>query len=227
MFVHWFLAAYIALYLISPILNLFIVNAGNRQARTIVAIFVALDITLGWAKDYLYFMGGYSLLHFMVIYLIARYIRVYGGKLFLLDKKWDASIYLIITLLTPTLLILSYYFAPIIWHYSSLLFWYNNPLVMIASIYFCLFFTKLNFKSGLINFVGASSFAVYLIHTDTLVRDWCIGDYCRGIFFNHDLVYFTGAVLLLIVALFVVAVLIDQVRLVAWKFIYGCFWEND
>ncbi|MBR5171608.1 MAG: acyltransferase family protein [Muribaculaceae bacterium] len=218
-FVHWFLTAYIALYLLSPILNLFIEHAGKRQAMVIVGLFVLLDILLGWAHDYLYFMGGYSLLHFMVIYLIARYIKVYGGKFFTLDKKWDATIYLLIALLTPTLLVLSYYVAPAIWRYYSLLFWYNNPLVMIMSVYFCLFFTKLNFKSRVVNFVAASSFAVYLIHTDTLVNSWCIRDFCRGIFFSHDLLYFSGALLLLIVALFVVAVILDQVRQILWSFI--------
>ena len=226
-FVHWFLAAYIALYLLSPILNIFIEKAGKHQAMLTVGLFVALDVLLGWAKDYLSFLGGYSLLHFMVIYLIARYIRVYGGRWFSLDKKWDATIYLVITLLTPTIVIASYYLAPPIWYYSSLLFWYNNPLVIVISVYFCLFFSKLNFSSRLVNFVGASSFAVYLIHTDTLVRDWCIGDYSRGIFFTHDLFYFTGAILLLIVVLFVIAVIIDQIRLLAWKCIRLHFWKDD
>jgi surface polysaccharide O-acyltransferase-like enzyme len=225
-FVHWFLAAYIALYLLSPILNLFIEHAGKRQAMVTVALFVLLDVLLGWAHDYLYFMGGYSLLHFIVIYLIARYIKVYGGKIFNLDKKWDAAIYLLMTFLTPTLLIASYYLAPAVWHYSSLLFWYNNPLVIIMSVYFCLFFTKLSFKSKVVNFIGASSFAVYLIHTDTLVRDWCIRDYCRGLFFSHDMLYYTGALLLLIVAIFVVAVTVDQVRLVIWKFIQPRFFRD-
>ena len=219
-FVHWFLAAYVALYLLSPILNVFVEHAGKRQAKITLALFVILDVLLGWARDYLYFMGGYSLLHFMVIYLIARYIRMYGGKFFSMNKKWDVTIYLFITLLMPTLLVVSYYVSSSVWYYSNhLLFWYNNPLVIISSIYFCLFFTKLTFRSSVVNFIAASSFAVYLIHTDTLVRDWCIGDFCRGIFYTHNLFYFISALLLLIVALFVIAVIIDQVRLTAWKFI--------
>ena len=223
-FVHWFLVAYIALYLLSPILNLFIEHAGKRQAMVTVGLFVALDILLGWMHDYLHFRGGYTLPHFMVIYLIARYIKVYGGRIFTMDKKWDAAIYLLITFLAPTLLVLSYYVAPGIWRCSCLLFMYNNPLVIIMSVYFCLFFTKLNFKSRVVNFIAASSFAVFLIHTDTLVRGWCIRDFCRGIFFSHDMFYYTGAIVLLILAIFVVAVTVDQVRLIIWKFIQSrCF----
>lgn len=224
-FVHWFLAAYVALYLISPVLNLFIEHAGKRQAMVTVGAFVALDVLMGWTQDYLHFNGGYSLLHFMVIYLIARYIKVFGGKLFTLDKKWDAAIYLLITIVSPALLVASYYVAPGIWHYASLLFWYNNPLVIVMSVYFCLFFTKLSFRSRMVNFVGASSFAVYLIHTDTLVRDWCITDYSRSNFFSHDLLHFTGAVVLLIVALFVVAVIADQVRQWLWSLIQSRFFS--
>lgn len=216
-FVHWFIPTYVALYLLAPIFNVFMEHVDKRLALTTVVSFVMLDVVLGWGEDYLHFWGGYSLLHFMVIYLIARYIRTHGGRAFSLDKKWDMVIFWTITLLVPTIVVLSFYWARPLWEYSSKLFWYNNPLIIVTTVYFCLFFSKLKFKSPIVNFIGVSSFAVYLIHSDVLVRGWCIEDYCKSIFFSHNLWFFTGAVCLLIVGLFVVAVVVDQLRKYLWN----------
>lgn len=214
---YWFLACYIALYLISPILNTFIDNAKPDVARNTVLFFVLLDVALGWYQDYLHFIGGYTLLHFMVIYLIARYIRIYGGKLFTMNKAWDMLIYLTISVLTPVVVMVSFQVAPSLWHRCGKFFLYNSPLVMISSVYFCLFFTKLNMRSKFINFVGASSFAVYLIHADELVSARYMKDFCNSMFIGHDIWYFSLVMAIMIIALFVVAVILDQPRKWLWN----------
>lgn len=214
---YWFLACYIALYLISPILNTFIENAKPNVARNAVLLFVFLDVALGWFEDYLHFAGGYSLAHFMVIYLIARYIRVYGGKMFSLNKGWDLLIYLGISILTPVFVIWASQAAPSLWHRCGKLFLYNSPLVIISTVYFCLFFTKLNMRSNFINFVGASSFAVYLIHADELVAYRYMKDFCNNMFLGHDILYFSAVMAMMIVALFVTAVIFDQPRKWLWN----------
>lgn len=213
---HWFIPSYIGLYLLSPVLNLFIENASKRQSLITVVAFVLLDVLLGWVHDYLGFNGGYSLLHFMVIYMIARYIKMHGGRVFSLNKKWDMLVYCLISTLVPLIVVVSYYQAPSLWIVAGKLFWYNNPLIIISSVYFSLFFTKLNFQSKFVNTVGASSFAVYLIHTDVLVRGWCIRDFSRYLFYSHNVIFFSVATVLLIVALFTVALVLDYIRLRLW-----------
>ena len=213
---YWFLACYIALYLISPILNTFIDNAKPDVARYTVLLFVFLDVALGWYEDYLRFAGGYSLAHFMVIYLIARYIKVYGGKMFSLNKYWDLLIYLVISLLTPALVIWASSAAPALWSRCGKLFLYNSPLVIVSTVYFCLFFTKLNLRSKFINFVGASSFAVYLIHADELVSYKYMKGFCNDMFFGHDIWYFSVVMALMILSLFVLATVVDQLRKWLW-----------
>ena len=56
-FDYWFLACYIALYLLSPILNTFIDNATKVVARSTIWFFIALDLIFGWFVDYLLFDG--------------------------------------------------------------------------------------------------------------------------------------------------------------------------
>ena len=224
---YWFLTAYIALYLVSPILNTFIDHAARPVARNTVLAFTLLDVALGWYQDYLHFIGGYTLPHFMVIYLIARYIRVHGGKLFTMNKAWDLLIYLAISVLTPVVVIVSFHAAPSLWHRCGKLFLYNSPLVMISSVYFCLFFTKLNLRSKMINFVGASSFAVYLIHADELISVGYMRDFCNRMFAGHDIWYFSLVMAMMIVALFVAAVILDQPRKWLWNRIQKRFLKEN
>ena len=41
---------------------------------------------------------------------------------------------------------------------------YSDPIVVMSSVYLLLFFTKINIQSNVINFISASSFAVFLLH---------------------------------------------------------------
>ncbi len=213
---YWFVTCYLALYLLSPILNKFIDNSDQHLARNTILIFVGLDVIIGWWFNELQFNRGHSLLHFMVVYLIARYIRVFGGRLFNFNKKYDLLIYLLITLLTPIVIMVCSQVSPSLWGIYDRLLRYNSPLVMLASIYFSLYFTKMKFKSTAVNFIGASCFAVYLIHTDALMRGY-VKDYCQRLFANNDIFVYSIVITLLIIGLFVVAVLVDQLRKWLWS----------
>lgn len=215
----WFIRAYIPLFLLSPIMNLFIEHAGKRTARTTLLAYAFLDIVLGWGIDLLHIGGGYNLFHLCLIYLIARYIRVYGGKWFTFSKWHDLSVYLLISVGTAVLIFTMAFVSPAIWCHSGRMFLYNSPLVIISSVYLALFFTKLNFKSKFVNMVGASCFAVFLIHGDPLIADPYLRPFCRDLFFNNNIFYFSIMMTLSIIALFVVAFLVDQVRQWLWRMI--------
>ena len=93
---------------------------------------------------------------------------------------------------------------------------------MLASVYFSLYFTKLKFQLKSVNFIGASCFAVYLIHTDALIRGY-VKDYCQRLFANNDIFVYSIIITLLILGLFVVAVLVDQLRKWLWSYIQVFF----
>ena len=221
----WFVRVYIALYLLSPIYNIFIDHAGRQMAKTTLLAFVLLDVLFGWGVDYMKTGAGYSLFHLSVIYIVARYIKVYGGKYFSFDKWSDLSVYLLITVVTALIILVSARVCPSFWCKANRVFIYNYnaPLIIIASIYLSLFFTKLNFKSRLVNLVGASSFAVFLIHGDRLILKGVLKPFCQDLFFNNNIFYFSIMMALLIVALFVVAFLVDQVRQWLWGMIQKAF----
>ena len=219
----WFVRAYVPLFLLSPILNLFVQHAGERMARTVILAYAFLDIVLGWGIDLLHVHGGYCLFHLCFIYLIARYIRVYGGKFFTLDKWHDLSIYLVISVGTAVLIFLMSFVSPAVWRHMGRMFLYNSPFVIIASVYLSLFFAKLDFKSKAVNLVGASSFAVFLIHGDPLIAEPYMKPFCNDLFFNNSIGYFSIIITLSIIALFAVAFLVDQVRQWLWGMIQRAF----
>jgi len=193
------------------------------MARTVILAYAFLDIVLGWGIDLLHVHGGYCLFHLCLIYLIARYIRVYGGKFFTLDKWHDLSIYLVISVGTAVLIFLMSFVSPAVWRHMGRMFLYNSPFVIIASVYLSLFFAKLDFKSKAVNLVGASSFAVFLIHGDPLIAEPYMKPFCNDLFFNNSIGYFSIIITLSIIALFAVAFLVDQVRQWLWGMIQRAF----
>ena len=221
----WFVKVYLALFLLSPILNVFIEKAGKDSAKTVLLVYAFLNVVFGWGIDYMKTGYGYSLFHLSFIYLVARYIRIYGGKCFAFDKWRDLSIYLLITVSTALLILILAVTWPAMWCKANRLFLYhyNAPLIIIASIYLSLFFAKLDFKSKAVNLVGASSFAVFLIHGDPLIAEPYMKPFCNDLFFNNSIGYFSIIITLSIIALFAVAFLVDQVRQWLWGMIQRAF----
>jgi len=222
----WFIRIYIALYLLSPIFNTFIEHATRDTARVVILLYAFLDVVLGWGMYCIGEDGGYGLFHLGLIYLIARYIRVHGGKLFSFSKLCDLSVYALIAAITPVIVMLSFHLAPEMWFHLGKLFLYNSPFVIVASVYLSLFFTKLNFNSRVVNLVGASSFAVLLIHGDPLIMEPYLKPLCRDLFFNNSIWYYSLIMIVSIVLLFITATLVDQVRQWMWKRIQLAFIKN-
>jgi hypothetical protein len=128
-------------------------------------------------------------------------------------------VYVIISFATAVFVFLMSRISATVWHHCGRMFMYNSPLVIAATVYLSLFFTKLNFKSRAVNMVGASSFAVFLIHGDPLIAEPYLKPFCANLFFDNSIWMFTLVIALLIIGLFVVAFLVDQIRQWLWRMI--------
>lgn len=77
-------------------------------------------------------------------------------------------------------------------------------------------FAKLEFRSRAVNFVAASAFAVYLLHTNVLLS----GEFkriVREIYAAESGPLCCGEILLFLCFVFALSVLIDQARKLLWK----------
>ncbi len=222
---YWFFTCYFLLYLISPILNkLITVWSRQEYKRTLIVLIVVFSLIPSvniWGDSF----GtncGYGLIWFIVLYLIAAYIRKYSPLQPV--RLWMA--YMI-----PCVILCSFRIAINVWNpdhgsIQAILNGqtsYNGPLVLCASLGLFLGTVQTTFKAskkiaGIITTVASLSFGVYLLQDHAIIRsilwnDWvCLAEVvdCGGLFLFR--------VVLIVAILFVAGIVVEFVR----RKIMGC-----
>ena len=77
---YWFVVSYLLLYLVSPILNTFVKHCSKREFQWMLLVFFGFQFVYSWIFGLEEFAGGYSALSFMGLYLLARYVKIYGNE---------------------------------------------------------------------------------------------------------------------------------------------------
>ena len=167
---YWFVRAYVLLYLFTPVLNSFVQQSSEKQLRHFLVLFFTLSIPLSFVSSDL--SRGFSTISFFGLYLLGRYMRLYLAPR--LERYHTVALlmpYIVNTLIMSLTLWSTAFFAPQFHNWFLPLFTaYSNPLVIISAMSLLLFFTRLQFKSHIINVVAAGSFAAYLTHQQAYVR---------------------------------------------------------
>ena len=209
---YWFVVAYLILYAISPVLNAFIERTGQKEYRNVLIAWMIVEFIYGFLLDTGHFAFGFSPLSFIGLYLLARYARLYPGKLFSLSIGNDFLVYIGVTLLSIVAFWFGYKWFGMGFHLNH----YDSPLAIIDSLYFLLAFSKMKFQSKTINWLASSAFSVYLIHTNSLVFPYFKARVFH-IYSNYDPIaaaaIFTGYLILV----FLACILLDKPRLFIWK----------
>lgn len=159
----YFVVDYILLMFFSPILNSFI-NNNNRKTILIYTLFaVVIESYFGCVRPNTHFgiNRGYSFIHFVIIYLVARSLNLYKDELF----KHSRIFYIIIFGCCSLIISLMLYFKKS--HATD----YCNPLVVLSAVSFFMIFAKGLYYNTIINTIAASTFAVYIIHRYNPIHD--------------------------------------------------------
>lgn len=211
---YWFVKSYVLLYILSPILNAYVNQSSHKQFKTTLILFFIFQFLWGWYYGSVgFFSNGYSTMSFIGLYLLARYIRIYQPSFAKYYKSLDVLAYIVLIIISTTLA-----FVGISQGWNQLYdatYKYNSPLVIAASMAFLLFFSKIRFQSSIVNTIASSAFAVYLLHTQSqmytvytkTIRRW---------FETENNYYFLLNTIILLFAVFVLAVLIDKIRIYLW-----------
>lgn len=211
---YWFIREYFYLFLISPILNSAVKRISKGEFKLLLLLFAIIVFYFGFFMKENIDSNGYSYVNFIFLYLIGRYINVYGNT-FKYTKFNYLFGYLGISLLVFLLSLMVYFISPDNRAYviRGFVFAYNNPLIIMSSILFVLFFSKLSIKSKFINNIAQSALAIYLVQDS-------VGFGKRIIYkFIHHLPEYMNSWLLIIVLpvlgilLMIFCLLIDRVRL--------------
>lgn len=169
--VNYFVILYVALYMISPYLNLLLSKLSRARLMKFLVLLVflfsvwptAVDVLESFAgkKNGLSTIGmygsdwGYTIVNFVLMYLIGAGLRLLDVQV---KKRYSAIVLFGCAVLLA------------VWgnRDSDVAWSYCNPLVILEAVAAFLFFRQLNFKSRVINTLSQASFTCFLFHTAIL-----------------------------------------------------------
>ena len=225
---YWFIKAYLGLYFLSPILNVFVEKVDQKYYRDILILLYIFQTIYGWFSidGAAWIAGGYSTFSFICLYLLGRYIKKYGdtinvGRYFRICSLSKGNLLLLFSSIVFLLTFLAYTVTYLGIPIEGRLFTYTNPLVILESIVLVLLFSKIKFKSSIINRIAFSCLAIYLLHGNELILRPYYGKWIAQWYSCETTTNFIVRTSFLILAVFIMAISLDQIRLVLSKIIFS------
>lgn len=132
---YWFFTYYVLLIVLAPMLNLFIKNVTREQLKkslSILLIIFSIVPTFNIFKDSFGTNGGYSVIWFIILYLIASYIRLYGVK-----QKFYGMGYVLASIFLLIVYVCGDWMKEkigLVAYFSNLIFQYNSIVVLFSSV---------------------------------------------------------------------------------------------
>lgn len=171
----WFLNAYLALFLMAPLLNIAISNMTKPVYVRILVLLTILNVVLGNILDIdLLNTWGFCVAQFVYLYLIGGYLHAHLSIEVIKTYRWRSfGLYAVSALLWGILIAVQVYQLPFLCRFFKA-FSYNNVFVLAAAIGFFLFMLSFDFKSRAINWFSSSCLAAYLLQGSVLPYGWYI-----------------------------------------------------
>lgn len=233
---YWFLTNYLILYLISPILNTVINNIDEKKFKRIIVLLLFIDSILPTLTNSSFFNVtlGYSLYHFIFLYFVGAFLRNYPIEDRYIFKKTSKKALQLISLFifflmafiniinqsaSKELLNMHPIIAEVGIIFSNSFIAYNNPLVIIQTIAFFIFFSTLNLKNTFINYISTGTIGIYLIHDNNNIRNvlYKFLGFNRNNYSVMILVNILGCAILI----FISCLIIELIRKFIFKLIYN------
>ncbi len=181
----FFVQCYLLLMFLSPVFNAFVEKEGKRILLWTLA-FILIEFWFDNIKqlDCLAFGGGYSIMHFVLVYMVARCLALYKEDLLKIKK-----VYWIIGYIICTVFIFLLYFIGVKWTFA-----YSNPLVLLSAICTFMPFLYHTYYNRVINWIASSTFAVYIIHITSPLRELLVNIENQLLIKNSYGIYLIGSV---------------------------------
>lgn len=212
---RWFVSAYVTLYILSPLINSFVEKVSEKKLLTFIGVFYLYSTIYSYLMLSDEFNVGLSALSMVGLYTLGAWLKRSKLRIVHCNKYYDLIGFLACTFImtggSAVLLLIGI---------GKSIYGYLNPIVIIESLFLFQFFRKIEVGHiGWINFLASSAFAAFLLHCHGLVGPvW--NNICHHI---HESNYALLYVFIFIAATFVIAVLIDKIRMFVWEFFYsGC-----
>ena len=207
---YWFIKAYLFLYILSPLLNIFAEKSSKRQMITFLIAFFSFQTIYDCIADTPWLGGGFSPISFIGLYLLARFLRNDSNQVITKQKGY---IYFIIYCST---VLFSSFMSLLLPNGMSFFYYYSSPIVIISSVSLFLFFIRIRINSKMINWIAVSSFAVYIFHSCPLVFESYFITQIQKWHSNLALTDFIINSALFFLCIFSLSIFLDKVRIIIW-----------
>lgn len=232
----WFIKSYFVLMIIAPILNNYCRTADEKTQRYVMLSFFLFESVYGWVMGgSRFFVDGYGPLHFIGLYITAQYVRnqlcVSGvpcwiKKIFEMPKWADLMFFLLLVTFNTAIIIVGSLYFHKVEPFHKICYAYSNPLNILGALYLLLFFSKIKMPYiKLVNWLGASSFAVYLFHGEGTIRNQFFTPQIQYIYDSYSSIGCIALIFLFLCIIYLISVLIDQLRILSWKKIWS--WADN
>lgn len=186
---YWFINYYIVLYLLTPFLNKYIENSNKKEHKnTLIIMFICFCVIPFITKQRTINNNGLTIISFIFLYLVGAFFGKYPIKDSLLFQKMSKNkrqlLFLFLFITFGVLNFINYRFGLSIEKndneiiraigqtITSGVIGFSNPLLVIQTIFYLLFFETLEIKSKLINWVSSLTFGMYLVHENSVLYNY-------------------------------------------------------
>lgn len=158
---YWFIRTYFYLFLITPILNSFLISA--RKRLFLLAILGFISVYMGWLMSDHSMADGKNLVLFMFLYVLGDCLKFFKER----TEQIETWIIIVLYLILNALLVLAYitfcdsFIGKAIWKLS---FPYCSPILILNAVLLFLIVGRFHFNSNIVNWLAGSVFAVYILH---------------------------------------------------------------
>lgn len=212
----WFIKTYLFLYLVSPMINLWLNNANEKKRWYMLTVFAFVACYMATTGGDKAMVSGKNLVNFIFLYLV-------GNQLWFYRERWQkiSTLLLIGIFITMNAILMGAILQniPIVTKIvKSLAFPYSSPLLLLNSIVFFMIIGKQKIQSHTINYAATSSLAIYLIHGNRPYVRMLHEEVC--VFFQgctNNMFLLLTAYLLYTIIIVIVCIFIDKLLTPLWK----------
>lgn len=158
----YFIQGYFMLMFFSPMLNAFIEKFG-KQTLPWTLLFLTIEFWFGCVRDIdnFGFNHGYSVIHFVLMYMVARCIALYKDTLMSVPRYCWICGYMVCTCLICAMYVMG----------LQCTFDYSNPIVVLSSVCSFVPFLYKEYHNRFINWIAGGTLAVYIIQVTNPVMN--------------------------------------------------------
>jgi len=210
---NWFIVSYIGLLILSPILNSYIEKVTKKHLQILIIAFYIFsfyfslfpklaDIEPG-------FNYGCSVLWFIEMYLIGRYLNKFGIPHVIRKYAFIFFVICVLFVFSGQIALIQLGLEKLSWFGAQ-----NQPIVLLAALCFFTLFTKIDIKSGFVNRIAQSTLAVLLLHSPNMTKGYF--NYING---EYNLLTAGFLWIVGVIVIYFVCTSVDQIRI----FVYNKF----